>query len=120
MAAKDGPRVSAAGESQAQMGSAEPDFKRQNDPEQKVAKDDEPQFFDTTIAKMVQREVEDDKGNKTTEWVEVMSDNLYPGEKLKRAYDEEKAAEKSKDARKSATDAAEKRQATEDEIKKSK
>ncbi len=57
---------------------------------------DEPQFFDTTIAKMVEREVEDEKtGEKHTEWVEVMSDNLYPGELTKAEYDE-KQAEKNK------------------------
>lgn len=55
------------------------------------AADDEPKFFDTTIAKLVQREVEDEKGNKSTEWVEVMSDNLYPGERLKSEVDAEKA-----------------------------
>jgi hypothetical protein len=65
------------------------DEKRASD----IAGDDEIQFFDTTIAKLVPRENEE---TGETEWVEVLSDNLYPGEKLKRVADEEKAAEKAK------------------------
>lgn len=110
---KDHPNVSAAGQSQAQMGSAELDFKRRNDPESGEHAD-EIQFFDTTIAKMVERENEE---TGEMEWVEVMSDNLYPGEKLKRAYDEEKAAENAQVARKDATDAATERKRTEDRLK---
>lgn len=47
--------------------------------------DAEIQHFDTTITKLVERENADGE----TEWVEVMSDNLYPGEKLKRDEDAE-------------------------------
>jgi hypothetical protein len=54
------------------------------------AANDEIQFFDTTVTKLVQKQ----DGNGNTEWVEVMSDNLYPGEKLKRVDDEEKAEKK--------------------------
>lgn len=61
--------------------------------------DDEIQFFDTTIAKLVERENEE-TGEK--EWVEVMSDNLYPGERLKRDVEEERAKEKEEVARKEA------------------
>lgn len=38
--------------------------------------DGEPQFFDSTIIKLVK--------NANGDWVEVMSDSLYPGEKLAR------------------------------------
>jgi len=79
-------------QSQAQSASAEPDFKKKNAPE----KSDEPQFFDTTIAKLVERE-DPETGKK--EWVEVLSDNLFPGEKLKREDDAERLAEKDKQAR---------------------
>jgi hypothetical protein len=95
---KDAPHVAAAGDSQAQMGSGEPENQRET-PEKRAEKTGDPQFFDTTIAKLVQREVEDADGKKSKEWVEVMSDNLYPGEKLKRADDEEKAAKKADRAR---------------------
>lgn len=78
--------ASASAESQAQQTSGEKDFKEANKPEES----DEIQFFDTTVAKMV--EVENADGEK--EWVEVLSDNLYPGEKLKRAMDDEKYAQK--------------------------
>lgn len=102
MASKDdAPRGNASGESQAQSASTERDFKAANKPENS----DEIQHFDTTIAKLVEREAE----NGEKEWVEVMSDNLYPGEKLKRAVDEEKAAEKAENARRAASDAAERR-----------
>lgn len=74
-------------QSQAQSASPEKDFKKANAPEPKA---DEPVFFDTTIAKLVKRENEDGE----EEWVEVLSDNLYPGERLKREVDEEKAQEK--------------------------
>ncbi len=67
-----------------------------NGTDTKKPKRDEPLFFETTIAKYVEREVEDEKGNKTTEWVEVMSDNLYPGEKTKAEYDAEQAEKKAK------------------------
>jgi hypothetical protein len=107
---KDSQQTSTAAPSQLQSASSETEQKRQT-PEKEAAKNDEPQFFDTTIAKLVEREVEDKDGNKTTEWVEVMSDNLYPGEKLKRADDEEKAAEKDKAARKAATEAGRSRDA---------
>lgn len=63
-----------------------------------MAEDDKPandipgdqgiKHFDTTVTKLVQRENET---TGETEWVEVMSDNLYPGEKLKREVDEERA-----------------------------
>lgn len=91
--AQNDPRASAAGASQAQQASGQP--RKADSPETRAADSNEPQFFDTTVAKLVERENED--GDK--EWVEVMSDNLYPGEKLKRADDEEKAAEKAKAAR---------------------
>lgn len=97
----DAPRATASGESQAQSGSAEKDFKQANQPEES----DEIQHFDTSVAKLVERE--NDEGE--TEWVEVLSDNLYPGEKLKRAVDEENAAEKAEASRKAATDAADER-----------
>ncbi len=64
-------------------------------PEDKVKRTGEPVFFETTIAKLVERE--NAKGDK--EWVEVMSDNLYPGEKLKRTADEEETEEKARKAR---------------------
>lgn len=54
----------------------------------KTAVADMPLYFDTTVAKLV-------KGA-DGEWVEVMSDNLYPGERLKRSVDAEKAAAKAK------------------------
>lgn len=58
----------------------------------KPAKDkDEIKFFEGTITKLIDREVEDADGKKHTETVEVLSDNLYPGERLKREVDEEKA-----------------------------
>ncbi len=78
-------------QSQAQSASAEPEHKAEYDPEKQVAETGEPVFFDTTIAKLVERENER-TGEK--EWIEVMSDNLYPGEKLKRTEDAEKAKEK--------------------------
>jgi hypothetical protein len=99
--------VAASAQTQAQSASGEKDWKAANKPEKKA---DEIQFFDTTIAKLVERENED--GDK--EWVEVLSDNLYPGEKLKRADDEEKAAEKAKVAREARTKAADDRKTAED------
>lgn len=66
--------------------------------EERAKRTNEPQFFDTTITKIVERENAD--GEK--EWVEVMSDNLYPGEKLKRTDDEEKAEARDKAAREKA------------------
>lgn len=99
---------------QAQNASAEPDNVRKNAPENNA---DEIQHFDTTVAKLVERENEE---TGETEWVEVMSDNLYPGEKLKRAEDEEKIARREELARAQAYDAAEKRKAAEDEILQSK
>ena len=98
MANDDAPRVTASGETQAQSASGERAYKDANKPENS----DEIQHFDTTVTKLVERENKDGD----TEWVEVLSDNLYPGEKLKRAVDEEKAAEKAEAARKAATDAA--------------
>jgi hypothetical protein len=77
-----------------------------NKPDRKAdRKSDEIQFFDTTIAKLVERDVPDDgkdgeEGKTHKEWVEVMSDNLYPGEKLKREVDEEDAKKKAEAARK--------------------
>ncbi len=99
--------VSTSAQTQAQTASAEKDWKQRNAAEggEMEPKEDEPIYFDTTIAKLVKRENSD--GDE--EWVEVLSDNLYPGEKLKRADDEEKAAEKDKKARKAAFDAAEDR-----------
>lgn len=84
---------------------AEQDERRQADLKRKAAgdgNDDEIQFFDTTITKLVERKNEE---TGDTEWVEAMSDNLYPGEKLKREVDEEKAkdaAEKAQKAREKA------------------
>lgn len=89
--AKDAPQqVSAATpqtsvQSQKQSGSAEPDYKEANAPSKNT---DEIQFFDTTFAKLVERK---DEETGKTEWVEVMSDNLYPGEKLKSEVDAEEA-----------------------------
>lgn len=60
-------------------------------PKNDIEGDDGIQHFDTTIAKLVERENEE---TGETEWVEVMSDNLYPGERLKRDVEEEKAKEK--------------------------
>lgn len=85
------PHAAAAAPSQAQSGSADP--KNAKSPEKKAAQKDEPQHFDTTISKLVERENADGE----MEWTEVMSDNLYPGEKLKRADDEEKAAKKAEE-----------------------
>lgn len=99
--------AAASAPSQAQSVSAEKDLKAKRAPE----KSDEIQFFDTTVTKLVEREVEDEDGKTHTEVVEVMSDNLYPGEKLKRADDEEKAAKKAEEARKDAHRAAEDRKA---------
>lgn len=92
-------RASASGESQKQSASTEKDFKKANKPENS----DEIQHFDTTIAKLVERE-NPDTGE--TETVEVLSDNLYPGEKLKRADDEEKAAAKAEERKRAARKAA--------------
>lgn len=99
MANTDQTRVSASAESQAQQSSGEKSFKDKNKPEKK---NDEIQFFDTTITKLVDRPVLDENGEETgeTETIEVLSDNLYPGEKLKRAADEEKAQAKQEEARK--------------------
>ena len=100
MADNKAPHVASAAPTQAQMGSAEKEAKKRGAPENNQ---DEIQFFDTMIVKLVAKkddegnEVKDDNGD--TEWVEVLSDNLYPGEKLKRADDEEKAAEKERKAR---------------------
>lgn len=91
--AKDAPQqVSAATpqtavQSQKQSGSAEPDYKEATAPDKGKNKD-EIQFFDTTFAKLVERK---DEQTGKTEWVEVMSDNLYPGEKLKSEVDAEEA-----------------------------
>lgn len=62
-------------------------------------KSDEIQYFDTMVVKLVEKENEE-TGEK--EWVEVMSDNLYPGEKLKREVDEENAKEKADQAKEDA------------------
>ena len=43
-----------------------------NQERREAGDDGEPKFFDTTITKLVKREVEDEKGNVTEEWVEVM------------------------------------------------
>lgn len=102
----DKTRVSADATSQAQSGSSEKDRREANKPEKKS---DEIQFFDGTITKLVDREVEDENGDKHVETVEVISDNLYPGEKLKRADDEEKAKAKQDKARREAKKAAEAR-----------
>lgn len=95
---------------QKQTASGEKDWKKANKPTDdngypEAKADDEPVYFDTTIAKLVKRENAD--GDE--EWVEVMSDNLYPGEKLKRADDDEKAAEKDERARQAASDAKDRR-----------
>lgn len=60
---------------------------------------DDIQYFETSVTKLVERE-NPDTGE--TETVEVISDNLYPGEKLKRADDEEKAAAKKEAIQKAA------------------
>jgi hypothetical protein len=62
-------------------------------------KDDEIQFFETTITKLVEQ-TNPDTGE--TETIEVLSDNLYPGEKLKRVDDEEKAGAKQEAVQKAA------------------
>lgn len=98
MASKDAPQAAAAAQTQKQSASGEQDWKAKNKAEDN---NDEIQFFDTTVAKLVERENAD--GEK--EWVEVLSDNLYPGEKLKRADDEEKAAEKERAARQARAEA---------------
>jgi hypothetical protein len=105
MADTDKTRVSADATSQAQSGSSEKDRRDAVKPEKNT---DEIQFFDTTITKLVERPVLDERGEETgeTETVEVLSDNLYPGEKLKRADDEEKAKAKQDKAKKAAKDAA--------------
>lgn len=85
----DGPQLATSGESQKQSTSAEPEQKRES-PE----KADGIQFFDTTIAKI--------RTDENGEEVEVMSDHLMPGEKLKRAVDDEKLNEKLEQRRKDA------------------
>lgn len=60
---------------------------------------DDIQYFDTTVTKLVERENEQ-TGEK--EWVEVMSDNLYPGERLKRDVEDERAQEATDKAAKKA------------------
>jgi len=94
-------KASANAETQKQSTSSEKDWKRGNKPEN----EDGIVHFDTTITKLVERENADGD----MEWVEVMSDNLYPGEKLKRADDEEKQAEKQKAARQRQEKAAKER-----------
>ncbi len=90
-------------QTQAQTASPEKDWKKRNAPDG-GENSDEIQFFDTMIVKLVPKkddegkEVKDDNGD--TEWVEVLSDNLYPGERLKREVDEEKAEEKAEAERK--------------------
>lgn len=74
-------------QSQAQSGSAEPEHKRENAPENK----DETQFFDTTIAKV--KKIHNEETDKD-EYVTVMSDHLDPGEELKTSRDERLAKEK--------------------------
>jgi hypothetical protein len=108
MASNDKTHVSASAETQAQTGSSEKDYKDANKPENKK---DEIQFFEGTITKLVERPVLDRNGEETgeKETVEVLSDNLYPGEKLKRADDEEKAAKKADQARKDAKESARQR-----------
>lgn len=93
-------RPAASAESQLQSASAEPDQKAKA-PERQAEKNQETEFFDTTIVKIKT----DDDGNE----IEVMSDHLDPGEKLKRSLDAEKAAEKEQAAMKKATEAAEDR-----------
>lgn len=101
MADTDKTRATADATSQAQAGSTEKAHKDANKPGKNK---DEIQFFDTTITKLVDRPVLDENGEETgeTETVEVLSDNLYPGEKLKRADDEEKAAAKKEEIQKAA------------------
>lgn len=101
---KDTPQYAAAG-SPAHTATGEPQttpqthtpakVEKDETPEKRAARTGEPQFFDTAVAKLVERENAD--GDK--EWVEVLSDNLYPGEKLKRTEDDEKAEAKAKAAR---------------------
>lgn len=93
-------RGGASGESQLQSASAEKDQKAKA-PEREAETNQETEFFDTTIVKIKT----DDDGND----IEVMSDHLDPGEKLKRALDAEKAAEKEQQAMKKASEAAEDR-----------
>lgn len=73
------------------------DRKRNEDPAQ-LAKDGDPVHFHGTVAKLVQRT--DADGNET--WEEVMSDNLYPGEKLKRVEDANAALSQDEKARREA------------------
>lgn len=56
--------------------------------------DGEPRFFEGTVAKM--------RKNEDGEWEEVMSDNLYPGEKLKSEWDLERSQEAADKAAKAA------------------
>lgn len=74
-------------QSQLQSTSAETEQKVDNDPAEKARKDNEPQFFDTTIAKIKVVDGEE---------IVVMSDHLDPGERLKRDVDAEKAEKKAK------------------------
>lgn len=67
-----------------------------------VKASDDIQYFETSVTKLVERE-NPDTGE--TETVEVLSDNLYPGEKLKRVDDEEKAAAKKEALQKAAREA---------------
>jgi hypothetical protein len=81
------------------------------DADRKKSDTDEIQHFDTTITKLVERDVPDEgtdgeDGKTHKEWVEVMSDNLYPGEKLKREADEEQNDKKAQAARKERAKAA--------------
>lgn len=71
---------------------------RKEDPAKLATKDDEPVHFDCTIAKLVK--YTDSDGNET--WEEVMSDTLYPGEKLKRVEDDNAALDKDEKSRREA------------------
>lgn len=77
-------------QSQAQSGSAETEQKIENDPAKRLAETGEPQFFDTTIAKVVT----DEDGEERV----VMSDHLAEGDRLKREVDAEKAEKRRKEA----------------------
>ncbi len=81
-------------QSQAQSTSAEAEHKAENDPNANQNKD-EIRYFDTTIAKI--KKIKDEVTGKVEE-VTVMSDHLMPGEELKTARDERRAAEKAKKA----------------------
>jgi len=85
--------------------------KREAKNRKEVAGDDaDVQHFETTVAKLV--EVENADGDK--EWITVMSDNLYPGEKLAREEEEKERKRKDELSRARASQYADERREADD------